>query len=237
MNGAARRPVRGDRVLVIAPHPDDETIAAGGLIGSAVDAGAGVRLVVVTDGNRRGLGWLRDAELAEAVTALGLEPHSVVRQNHRDGSPGSTLFPELQEEARRFEPTIVVAPHPADRHSDHRLIGRAAEDLDLPASCALYQYLVHFPGFPRPRRLSPRRSLEAPDALGAEADWSALPVPLHLLQRKFRALCAHRSQLMNPWLTRLLLSFVRRNELFRVLAGDQRANRGYETPWYRGGRT
>ena len=39
------------RTLVIAPHPDDESIAAGGLLQRAVAAGAEVRVLVVTDGD------------------------------------------------------------------------------------------------------------------------------------------------------------------------------------------
>ena len=40
-----------DRLLVVAPHPDDETIAAGGLIQSALHAGAAVRVLFATDGD------------------------------------------------------------------------------------------------------------------------------------------------------------------------------------------
>src|SRR5450432_3065940 len=40
-----------DRVLVFAPHPDDESIACGGLLQVAQGAGAAVRVVVLTDGD------------------------------------------------------------------------------------------------------------------------------------------------------------------------------------------
>src|ERR1051325_3837894 len=39
------------RVLVIAPHPDDETIGAGGLIQQALAQGSLVKVVVVTNGD------------------------------------------------------------------------------------------------------------------------------------------------------------------------------------------
>jgi len=40
-----------DRVLVVAPHPDDESVGCGGLIASAVAAGAAVQVVYVTNGD------------------------------------------------------------------------------------------------------------------------------------------------------------------------------------------
>jgi LmbE family N-acetylglucosaminyl deacetylase len=41
----------GTRLVVVAPHPDDETIAAGGLIQRVLGAGGTVDVVVVTDGD------------------------------------------------------------------------------------------------------------------------------------------------------------------------------------------
>nr|MBP6330775.1 PIG-L family deacetylase [Dokdonella sp.] len=40
-----------DRVLVLAPHPDDEVLATGGLIQQALAAGAALRVIVATDGD------------------------------------------------------------------------------------------------------------------------------------------------------------------------------------------
>ena len=40
-----------DRILILAPHPDDESLAAGGLIQRAVKVGAKVRVLFATDGD------------------------------------------------------------------------------------------------------------------------------------------------------------------------------------------
>ena len=42
---------RGERLLVIAPHPDDETIGAGGLIQRVHAGGGEVRVVLITAGD------------------------------------------------------------------------------------------------------------------------------------------------------------------------------------------
>ena len=47
-----------DRVLVLAPHPDDETFGAGGAIAQAVKAGAQVKVVLLTNGENNKLSFL-----------------------------------------------------------------------------------------------------------------------------------------------------------------------------------
>src|SRR6267142_2796202 len=39
-----------ERVMLLCPHPDDETLATGGLIQRAIAAGSAVKVVFVTDG-------------------------------------------------------------------------------------------------------------------------------------------------------------------------------------------
>src|SRR5881394_1680154 len=83
---ALRRPPAafGPRVLVIAPHPDDETIAAEGLIAATVRDGGDVHVVVVTDGeagvNRTraaNLGAAREAETRAVLATLGVPDTAV----------------------------------------------------------------------------------------------------------------------------------------------------------------
>ena len=52
------------RVLVLAPHPDDETFGAGGLIQQAVTAGAALRVVFATDGENNGMQWTFERDSA-----------------------------------------------------------------------------------------------------------------------------------------------------------------------------
>jgi hypothetical protein len=45
-------PKQGQKVLIFSPHPDDETIAAGGYIAQSIKNKAFLRIVLVTDGNK-----------------------------------------------------------------------------------------------------------------------------------------------------------------------------------------
>lgn len=87
---------RGERVVVFAPHPDDETLAAGGVIQEVLSRGGVVRIVFMTNGDgfrvaaERNLrkirldhgdflsfGRRRQAEATQAARELGLEPQQV----------------------------------------------------------------------------------------------------------------------------------------------------------------
>jgi LmbE family N-acetylglucosaminyl deacetylase len=91
-----RAPVRGDRLLVVAPHPDDETLCCAGLITRALANGATVRILWVTAGEGfefaalatghlrlRGSGMLRlgtrrSGEGRQAATVLGVPGDATV---------------------------------------------------------------------------------------------------------------------------------------------------------------
>ena len=87
-------PRAGEKIIIFAPHPDDETLGAGGLIQQAVAAGASVRVVLVTNGEYPlvtlfkhaiqktpqafvKLGYKRQKETLKAMEAFGLSPESV----------------------------------------------------------------------------------------------------------------------------------------------------------------
>ena len=69
-------------LVVVAPHPDDETLGLGGTIAATADRGIPVRVISVTDGDaahpeataaeRRALAHTRCAEVLCATAALGV---------------------------------------------------------------------------------------------------------------------------------------------------------------------
>lgn len=95
-------PARDERVLVIAPHPDDETLALGGLIHQSVRRGSEVRLVFLTSGDgfslcaglryrawpgpglMRRLSAERHTEAVQAAAALGLQPEDLLFLGYPD---------------------------------------------------------------------------------------------------------------------------------------------------------
>ena len=140
----ARRPRRFDagayrRVVVVAAHPDDETLGAGGVLRALHAAGAALTLVIATDGeaaypgssaaDRGDLGRVRRVELAAALQAQGLGGVAV----HWLGLPDSGLADRGQALREALVPLLAdadayLAPWRDDPHPDHRAVGRAAAD-------------------------------------------------------------------------------------------------------------
>jgi hypothetical protein len=81
-------------LLVIAPHPDDETLGAGGFIASQCSMGADVRVVAVTDGEKAygeepGQAEVRVLEQERALARLGVRPANITRLHLPDSDVAS----------------------------------------------------------------------------------------------------------------------------------------------------
>jgi LmbE family N-acetylglucosaminyl deacetylase len=125
--------------VVIAPHPDDESIGCGATIARKRAAGADVRVVVVCDGRSSHpssafvtadeLADLRAREVVAACRRLGVDPGSIVLLGRpdesvaTDGAPVETAVLEVLD---RHRPDEVYVPSPLDWHVDHRATHRAA---------------------------------------------------------------------------------------------------------------
>jgi LmbE family N-acetylglucosaminyl deacetylase len=125
------------RVVVVAAHPDDETLGVGALIQRLHERGSGVELVVATDGeaafpalsapDRAALGRARRRELHASLEAQGLAQVRV----HWLGLPDSGLAEHQAELADRLTDLLAGAnlclvPWPGDPHPDHRTVGEVA---------------------------------------------------------------------------------------------------------------
>jgi LmbE family N-acetylglucosaminyl deacetylase len=138
----------GQRLCVVAPHPDDESIACGGLLALWVAAGrqadvvfltggemgsAAVRGMAAADPARVGLmADLRGVRRAEAVAALGILGAQGTWFDGADGAlqgDEARLVAQLAALWQAAPPDVIAAPYPADRHADHavaaRIVGRA----------------------------------------------------------------------------------------------------------------
>lgn len=131
--------------IVIAPHPDDETLGAGGLIAWLRQAGCPVTIVAVTDGENcypgEDPGLLRQAEQAAALAHLGVEAASIQRL-HLPDSGLSQHEEELYETLLALLPpeAHLIAPWAGDFHPDHEVCGRVARRLALRKGLALTAY-------------------------------------------------------------------------------------------------
>jgi LmbE family N-acetylglucosaminyl deacetylase len=135
-------------VLVVAPHPDDETLGCGGAIALFHKLGYHVEVLVMSDGtlshsnsqkySANSLMKLREAETLAAVSSLGLKPDAVTFFRLPDGSVSENeqnAVARCKSYLAKIIPKTILLPWRYDPHPDHRgswkLIQTALQELSL----------------------------------------------------------------------------------------------------------
>ena len=142
------------RVVVVAPHPDDETLGAGGTLAAwAAAADLSVTVVAVTDGEgshpdsptlgREELAERRHEERRRALAALGLRDAAVVRAGLPDGGVAGHrgVLADLLDDVLRPGDTLL-APVPGDGHPDHDAAAEVADDVAARRGLARWHYAI-----------------------------------------------------------------------------------------------
>lgn len=134
-------------ILAVAAHPDDIESWCGGTLACAVDAGAAVRLLLVTSGDKGSadpaadpvaVAARREAEARTAAGRLGLVEVAFLREADGEVENTAALRGAIVAAIRRWQPEVVFT-HDPERpyppylfHRDHRAVGRAALDAAYP---------------------------------------------------------------------------------------------------------
>lgn len=138
------------RIVVISPHPDDETLGCGGLLFDAAARGLDVLVCSATHGERchavdgsPAMGELRQAELVQAMNHLGVGGSSVVSWAIRDGElirERASLLAKLTQTVRRSD--LLLAPWEFDGHPDHEACGDVARSVAQAMNLRLLRYPI-----------------------------------------------------------------------------------------------
>jgi len=122
-----------DRVLMIAPHPDDEVLGCGGTL-TLLAKRATVKVILVTDGSGagelpEGTDKIRKQEMTKALNVLGIE--NLICLDEPDGFfTNSRQFSQrIEQIVTEFSPEWIFIPAVDDFHRDHRRIAQAVIDL------------------------------------------------------------------------------------------------------------
>jgi LmbE family N-acetylglucosaminyl deacetylase len=197
--------LKSDKVLIVAPHPDDESLGTGGLLQRIFAQNIPVRIVFATNGENNPWaqrywerrwrigpddqvrwGRRRREEALNAIHTLGGNSNCARFLNLPDmgtthllmrGDPGLSVL--ITEEIQEWEPTMAMIPTMFDAHPDHSALSVAfsmALDSVAASSIRTWEYLVHKPEISIPQE--PVRLLLSPEEV----------------ERKRRAILCHETQ-------------------------------------------
>lgn len=119
----------GKRVLVLAPHPDDETFGCGGTLSLHAAAGDPVKVVFVTNGAKGDTSGrndkeeyvkLRQKEAVKACACLGVADLEFWSYEDRSLAGSRGVLRRMIDLLEDFRPQLVYAPSPMEFHPDHR---------------------------------------------------------------------------------------------------------------------
>lgn len=142
------------RVVIIAPHPDDEAIGCGGLIQALVERGTPPHVIILTggEGSHRGCCDIAAEELIagrhqltlSATATLGL-PASYVHCLHYPDGGVALEHPETERLAallKELKPDAVFVPHRGEGWSDHLQAAEITKHLLMGQKISIYEYCV-----------------------------------------------------------------------------------------------
>ena len=210
------------KIVIVAPHMDDEALACGGLIARLPDKDR-VHIIYATDGMKSpapilpgrdkispDLGKNRMQESIKAMKLLGVPEHNL----HFLCLPGarlkkhlSSLRNLLRDKIRKIAPQQIFVPFRYDRHPDHLAVNHAivSELRQGDTQPQLIEYFVYYRW-----RLMPKRDIRRyiqPQLL------FKLEIGV-VAQQKRQALDCFTSQttIYYPWQTRPILTSILLNE-------------------------
>lgn len=145
------QPVGGQRVLVVAPHPDDEALGCGGTIMRHIASGDSVAVLIVTDGRRSrahnlqadAMAKARQQEARAAADLMGIDEWiwlGLPEGEWSDGELQLALATHMQDKP----PGVVYGPSWLDYHPEHRRVAECLASSVAP-DVAVRVYTIHIP--------------------------------------------------------------------------------------------
>ena len=185
--------------IVVAPHPDDESLACGGLIADACRQGLSGKVVIVSDGagshpNSKAyppdrLRSLREDEARQAGAELGLRPEEMLFLRLPDrfvpcrGEEAERAIGVIADCVREIGAGSLFVSWRHDPHCDHEACYRIAREVQRRVGkVSLLEYVVWGHTLPPSTEVDPIRS------------GFKIGIDDEVMEQKRRAIAAHRSQ-------------------------------------------
>jgi LmbE family N-acetylglucosaminyl deacetylase len=208
------------RIIVIAPHPDDETLGVGGTLLRRKAEGATIAWVIVTTISIES-GWSaekvkqRNDEITRITQLYDFDEVYALnfQTTQLDAIPMSDIVKAISSVFKSFRPEEVFVPHPSDVHTDHRVVFNAVS-----ACTKWFRY-------PSVKRVLAYETLSETD-FGLGTDQAFRPSVFvdinHFVSEKLEAMDIYASEVGE-------FPFPRSHEAIRALAALRGAASGYKS--------
>lgn len=133
--------LKNQKLLVIAPHPDDEVLGCAGLINKVKSLGGKVYVLFMTVGNTQDFSKSGSSSFRQRVSEIEKVAQFLKYDDYTIAFPGDSFHLKLDKipqlelistiergdlSLNSLNPTIVVIPQPSDYNQDHRAVAQAA---------------------------------------------------------------------------------------------------------------
>jgi len=144
------------RVLVIAPHQDDEVIGCGGTLRQLVERGAQVTVAYLTDGGSGTAGvssqeqsQTREKEAKAGLSVLGIADSIFMRFPDQGLVHSPSVVRSVAQLIKETDPNVLFVPYFLDTHPDHaiaaRVVGEALSSHPKDLTCYSYEVWTPLP--------------------------------------------------------------------------------------------
>ena len=130
-----------DKIIVIAPHPDDEVLGCGGTIARHCSEGDDVIVIIATNASIGAPELYNEADVS-SVRNEAVNAHKLLGVTETifldfpapalNSFPGYKISKTLSGIFEKHKPSFLYLPHPGDLHQDHNSIYRAALEAARP---------------------------------------------------------------------------------------------------------
>lgn len=149
------------RILIVAPHMDDEVLGCGGTMHLHTDK-TQIHCLYATDGARSptpllpwtgsnipGITQRRRQESLEVMDHIGVPRENLTYLDLPDGKlmrHSRSFKAHMEEQLSRIQPAVVLIPFRYDLHSDHVAVHRGVREavLETGSSAVLLEYFIYF---------------------------------------------------------------------------------------------
>jgi LmbE family N-acetylglucosaminyl deacetylase len=126
-----------NKILIVAPHQDDEILGCGGYIRKNIEDGSSVTVLFITDGwsgvrnkkmSKNERIKIREDEAIKAGKILGIDKFIFLRKDDRSIYADKTLLFDIVKTIQTIQPDIVLSPHEDDDDLEHQMVNKLTKE-------------------------------------------------------------------------------------------------------------